>query len=61
MCLLIQRMQRQLITGSDGPNEPQPVLLGYASLRRVGVQQIAEGWLAFTPVLVWIGRTHNPR
>ena len=38
----IERVQRALIARGDGLNEPDPILLGYRSLRLVGKEQIAE-------------------
>jgi len=42
MRAFIERVQRALIARGDGLNEPDPVLLGYRSLRLVGKEQIAE-------------------
>ena len=39
----VQRMQRTLIARGDGLDEPDPVLLGYRSLRLVGIEQDRRG------------------
>jgi len=50
-------MQRKLIPSGDGLDEPDPVLLGYANLSLIEIEQIAEGFrLGFTLMLV---RTHD--
>ena len=57
---LVQRMQRTLIARGDALDEPDPVLLGYGSLRRVDMQQVAEESRRITLVLAWRGwRTHD--
>src|SRR5260370_40758552 len=46
-------MQRKLISCSDGLDEPDPVLLGYANLTLTGIEYITEGSrLRFTLGLV---------
>jgi len=53
MRLFVECMQRKLISCSDGLDEPDPVLLGYANLSLTGIEYITEGSrLRFTLGLV---------
>jgi hypothetical protein len=53
MRLLVKRMQRELIPGCDGLDEPDPVTLGHSNLSRPEIEQIPkDSGLRFTHVLI---------
>ena len=56
----VKRMQRKLVASANRLNECDPILLGNGRLGLIGIEQVAQGCLARTTVLVRGWSRHGP-